>query len=238
MKLIISSEVAQKYPGLRIAFVVARGIRNGAVDAALEARSRQAEEQLRQRFPDPAALETLPPLVAWREIYRSFNVNPKKYRPSAEALIRRVVKGGALPSINLATNAYLLPQLEYLLPVGGYDLAQLDGDITLRFSPGQESFTPIGGDGPELTNQGEVVYADNAKVLTRCWNYRDCDQAKIVEQSRDVALFVEAARPELPTADIVALADAVASTLQAHCGGQVTRGLLDTASERVASLSD
>jgi DNA/RNA-binding domain of Phe-tRNA-synthetase-like protein len=59
---------------------------------------------------------------AWREAYQAFKVNPKKFKPSAEALLRRVVKGSPVPWISKAVNAYLLAELSYLLPVGGYDL--------------------------------------------------------------------------------------------------------------------
>lgn len=236
MELQISESMVSRYPALRIAFLVARGIQNAPVGPALDAELTAAEAEARALFPNNEALEQDSRISGWREVYRSFNVNPKKFRPSAEALLRRVVKGDPLPRINTATNAYLLPQLTNPLPVGGYDLSRISGDIVLRTSPGAESFLGIGAQTPELTDAEEVVYADSARVLTRRWNFRDCDFAKITDESKDIALFVEGPLPQFETAALTGLVDRIAELLVRHCGGSVSTGLLDASRERSLKL--
>src|SRR5258708_40175246 len=107
MKLVISPEVAAQFPDLRIGWLVARIPANEASDERLIAALRQAEAAVRSRFADAAALDGDHRITAWREVYRSFGTNPKKYRPSAEALLRRVVRGDALTPINRAVDAYV-----------------------------------------------------------------------------------------------------------------------------------
>src|SRR5205085_1218263 len=102
-------------------------------------------------------------------------------------------------------------------------------------SPGGERFVPLGAGEPEQTSPDEVVYADEGHVLTRRWNYRDCDHAKVTEQTTDVALFVEAPVAAIPTAAVEQVVGQIADGLRTFCGGQV-RTLL--AEVRVATEWD
>jgi DNA/RNA-binding domain of Phe-tRNA-synthetase-like protein len=133
---------------------------------------------------DNDRLGQLPEIEAWRQAYRTFGVKPRDSRPTAEAFLRRLIKGADFPTISKAVDAYLLVETDYYLPVGGYDLDTITGDIRLRFSGGDEPFIPLGAKLDENTKPGEVVYADDRRILTRKWNYRDCDHCKITDQSQ------------------------------------------------------
>jgi DNA/RNA-binding domain of Phe-tRNA-synthetase-like protein len=235
MHLRVSEEMAQRFPDLRISFVTIQGMDNVGESEGLVAELRAAEADFRNRVPDEEKLGEDARIRAWREAYQAFKVNPKKFKPSAEALLRRVVKGSPVPWISKAVNAYLLAELFYLLPVGGYDVKGVQGDVVLRLSPGNEPFKAIGATEEEKTDAGEVVYADDAKVLTRRWNFRDCDQAKVEAASRDIALFVEAPSALVKTEDLVGLTELIGKKIQQYCGGTIRTGLLDPKKElRVA----
>jgi len=99
----------------------------------LVATARAAEQQLRNRM----SLETMlaqPNILAWQEAYRKFGVKPNKHKPTCEALLRRILKGDTLPTINTIVNCYLIAEMEHLLPCGGYDIDRVRGDIELRIS--------------------------------------------------------------------------------------------------------
>ncbi|ATB33460.1 hypothetical protein MEBOL_006958 [Melittangium boletus DSM 14713] len=227
MHLRVSEEMTQRFPDLRISFVTIQGMDNTGDSEGLAAELRAAEADFRARVPDEEKLGEDARIRAWREAYQAFKVNPKKFKPSAEALLRRVVKGSQVPWISKAVNAYLLAELFYLLPVGGYDLRGVQGDVVLRLSPGSEPFRAIGASEEEHTDAGEVVYADDAKVLTRRWNFRDCDAAKVETASRDIALFVEAPSALVRTEDLVGLTQLIGQKIQQYCGGTIRTGLLD-----------
>ena len=69
----------------------------------------------------------------------------------------------------------------------------MTGDLRLSVSAGDEPFQPLGSSDPsaEKTKKGEVVYLDDARVLTRAWNHRDCEPTKIADTSTEFAIFVE-----------------------------------------------
>lgn len=197
---------------------------------------RAAEGAVRARFADAAQLLLDPHIAAWKDVYRTFGANPNKFRPSAEALLRRVVRGDQLPAINKAVDAYNLIELHTLLPAGGYDLSAIRGDIHLRRSPGGEAFSGIGAAEAEKTDPGEVVYADDERILTRRWNYRDCHEARIVESSADIALFVEAPVASITTDEVRQMADRIAERVRRACGGTTRVGLLDVKQARSIDL--
>ncbi len=227
MNVTVSAEVLDLFPRLRIACISARSIDNKSPRPDLEPLMRESEEKLRKAMPDVPDLEADPRIVAWQETYRRFGTNPKRSRPSAEALLRRIIKGTTLRSVNTAVDAYIVSELEHLLPVGGYDASKIAGDIQLRLSPGDEPFVPIGATEAEKTVKGEVVYGDAERVLTRHWNHRDCDHAKITEDTTDLVLFVEAPDERITTDQARIQADRIAELLTRFCGGRVESRMLD-----------
>jgi len=196
MNLKIDSQIREKYPDLRIGIVRGLGIDNVTIPAELAGLKLDSVKNLRGRL----AIEDLalnPHITAWRQTYKSFGVKPKSHRPTAEALVRRILKGDDLPRISPVVDLYLVNELDNLLPVGGYDLDRVSGDISLEISKGDEEFLPIGATESELTKENEVVYRDNSGILTRRWNYRDSDLAKITPKTQDFVLFIEAALPQI-----------------------------------------
>lgn len=220
MKFIISDEIVQSYPALRIGCVVARNIDNTGRSDDIE--NLKYERAL--SFGKSYSLETLlehPHIRTWRETYKSFGSNPKKYPPTIEALTRRVLKKGEFPTISKAVDLYLVAEIQCLLPVGGYDLDKIDGDIFLRKSIGDEKFIPLGADAEEFTYPGEIIYADSNKILTRRWNYKDCDFSKITESSRNIALFTEAVSKDIPGSSLQEIGFLIKDYLLKYCGGKV-----------------
>jgi len=74
----------------------------------------------------------IPGLAEARDLYKSFDMEPSRHRPSSEALLRRVLKGDDLYRISNAVDACNLASLSFLLPIGMYDLDRVRGDIVLR----------------------------------------------------------------------------------------------------------
>jgi len=219
MKLAIAESIQKKYPDLRIGIVVADEVRNEP-SAALEEFVTKGFRVFASKHDNPNDVEKHKNILAWREIYRSFGVNPKKKKPTAEALLTRVVRSSFVPNINPAVDAYLASEMLHYLPIGGYDLEKIDGDIVLRESVGGEEFTGVGSDDVEKTDQGEVIYADSSRVLTRRWNYRDCDHSKIDVGTTRLALFVEGPVHEISDDEIKDTAQDMSANLSKYCGAK------------------
>src|SRR6478735_7949052 len=92
-----------------------------------------------------AAVRANPPeeITAVRTMYKRVGLDPTKTRPSSEALLRRVRKGDTLPRINSMVDVCNWCSLEFQLPYGLYDAANIEGDVELRIGRADESYPGI-----------------------------------------------------------------------------------------------
>ncbi|MGA5214659.1 B3/4 domain-containing protein [Streptomyces cinereoruber] len=187
----ISPAVADAFPGTLVAVVTATGLRGREPWP----RTAAAQEDLERRLADGTwrpADETDPRIEAWHTAYRSFGTNPRRVRPSVDALGRRLAKKGALPRINPAVDSYNTVSVRHGLPAGAFDLDHVTGDVEIRHAEGTETFTPLGEpDTTENPKPGEIVYVDTTDVLTRHWNHRDAHRTRVTEDSTHVAFVLE-----------------------------------------------
>ncbi|RVU27988.1 hypothetical protein EOT10_06905 [Streptomyces antnestii] len=187
----LAPAVADAFPDTLIALVTAKGLRGREAWPDTAAAVADLEQQLALGAWQPAD-EHDPRIEAWHTAYRSFGTNPRRVRPSVDALGRRLAKKGALPRINPAVDTYNTVSVRHGLPAGAFDLDQVSGDVEIRYADGTESFTPLGEpDTVETPKPGEVVYADAAGVLTRHWNHRDAHRTRVGEDSTHVVFILE-----------------------------------------------
>ncbi|QNP75293.1 hypothetical protein IAG44_41755 [Streptomyces roseirectus] len=187
----ISTAVADAFPDALIAVVTATGLRGHepwpATDAALD----DLERRLAAGTWRPAD-ETDPRIASWHAAYRSFGTNPRRVRPSVDALGRRLAKKGSLPRINPAVDSYNTVSVRHGLPAGAFDLAHVTGAVEIRHATGAETFTPLGEPGTlDHPAPGEIIYTDTTDVLTRHWNHRDAHRTRVTPDSTHVAFVLE-----------------------------------------------
>ncbi len=107
---------------------------NPAVTVATEELSQKMVAQYEGLLPSQ-----IEGLAEARVLYKSFSMDPSRHRPSSEALLRRVLKGKSLYQISNVVDSCNLSSLDFLLPVGMYDLDLVQGDVQLRQGePGDE----------------------------------------------------------------------------------------------------
>ena len=137
--------------------------------------------------------DAVPHVEAWREAYRGFGVNPKRARPSVDALLRRP----ELPGINRVVDAYNTISVRFGLPIGGEDLDAYDGPARLVRADGTEPFATVKNGEPvvEHPEPGEVVWRDDAGVTCRRWNWRQCTRTHITEQTKNALFILERLEP-------------------------------------------
>ncbi|VBB08675.1 phenylalanyl-trna synthetase b3/b4 [Lucifera butyrica] len=75
-------------------------------------------------------LPTIPRIASVRNMYKKLDVDPSRYRPASEALVRRVLQGKGLYYVNSAVDVNNYCSIKFLLPFGIYDAGQIAGDVT------------------------------------------------------------------------------------------------------------
>ncbi len=104
-------------------------------------------------------LKRQPAIAATREAYRRCGKDPSRYRPSAEALCRRLLRGIPLYRIDTLVDLINLVSLSTGYSIGGFDADKIAGDsLCLGIGKADEPFEGIGR-GP-LNIEGLPVYRD------------------------------------------------------------------------------
>lgn len=85
-----------------------------------------------------------PAIFATREAYKKLGKDPNRYRPSAEALCRRILKGQSLYQINTLVDLINLISLKTGYSIGGFDASKIVGDLRLGVGEAGEPFEAIG----------------------------------------------------------------------------------------------
>ena len=221
----IHPEIFELYPGYCWGKVLCWDLDNTRPTAPAEVLLREAEVSVRA---DPALAEITfhPRIAAWRDAFSSFGARPSKFQSSVEALVRRARRGDELPPINLLVGLYNAISLRSLLPVGGDDLAHVAGGLHLRRASGDEPYRELGSGQPDPPAPGEVIYADDEKVLCRRWCWRQGDDSKIVPATRAAVLNIHGL-PPATREEVEAAARELAELVPRHCGGEATWYVLD-----------
>ncbi|MEM1944495.1 MAG: phenylalanine--tRNA ligase beta subunit-related protein [Nitrososphaerota archaeon] len=218
MWLEISQPVRNEFPGLEVRLVKLLGVRvwignAGALDAEVEA----AAQRMRGLY----SLETLKDVETVR-LYRDFfwrvGIDPTKTRPSAEALLRRVLMGRPFPRVNSLVDAYNLASMETLIPIAAFDLDLLRMDLVMRRARRGEFFHGIGMAWPHQLTGRELVVEDREKLIA-IYPYRDADSTKVTERTVNTLVMVCGA-PKVPAARLEEATERVVDYITRHCGGR------------------
>ena len=115
-------------------------------------------EDYRSRF-TTISIKEMAAIEATRRVYRACGKDPSRYRPAAEALIRRVVQGKELYQIDTLVDLINLASMKYGYSIGGFDADKFVGD-TLALGVGEPG-EPYEGIGRGMLNiEGMPVYRD------------------------------------------------------------------------------
>ncbi len=220
-----SPDVFAMFPGYRRGVVLGFGVDNGASSSTLIEALRGAEEAARNSL-EGIDIAQEPRIAWWREAFRTMGVKPTEYRPSVEALVRRVLRGDALPSISRLVDIGNVVSLTKIIPVGAHAVDLLREGLELRLAVQGDTFTPFGSEETESPPSGEVVLADGHEVVTRRWVWRQARHTVVTNQTSDVEFNVDA-MPGVDTLDEIC--DSIARLVRDYCGGTTRVGILSAA---------
>jgi DNA/RNA-binding domain of Phe-tRNA-synthetase-like protein len=224
VKFKIDPAIFATFPGLHIGVVCAKGVDNQGDCPDLLEKIKKIQREIRDSF-DMETLADCPKIQNWRYAYTLFGAKPKKHRSSVESLYRMTLEGKELHPINKVVDIYNYLSLSHMVPVGGDDLAKVQGDIELGFARGDEPFLPLGSYEVQRAKEGEVIYADEREVLCRRWNWRESEKSKMTERTRDV-LLVSEGLPPVTAEDMKRIVDDLAQLVAKYCGGKISRDIL------------
>jgi len=137
-------------------------------------------------------LQDHPNIKAWREAFKKLGIAPTKYPSFIESLLRRALKGGPFPRFNPIVVLYNSIALKYLVPISGHSISGVDGNISLTFAAGTETFIPMDMGEQEVAEKGEVIVKDDREALTRRWLWKRSNKDRIESETTLACLLIHA----------------------------------------------
>ena len=217
MMLTIASEVAEAFPDLKVLARKIYGVTVERQNAELERFKAEVVSWVKKRF----KLETLkdePIFRAYREFFWRIGVDPTKHRPASEALIRRILSGKTIPTINTVVDAYNLASIQTGVALAVFDLDKLKGSLQMRFAKPGEAFLGIGMEKPLRLEGGEIVVSDEEKLVA-VYPYRDADSSKVTLQTENLLILV-CGVPGIPQGKLLEAAEVCVKNITKFCGGK------------------
>lgn len=104
------------------------------------------------------ALADLNGIKKWREAFKLAGTDPSRYRPSHEALFRRLKKGERLPDIHSAVDLNNYFSVKYCMPIGIYDTEKISGPVIVKIGAPEDGYEGING--REVNMENKLLTAD------------------------------------------------------------------------------
>ncbi len=166
----------------------------GWIDARVDVRSAdqelgQALDQARERRLadlDGRPASTVPRVIAARRAYKALGKDPARYRPAAEALIRRLVQGKGLYRVNNVVDVNNLLSISSGISIGAYDAESLAPPVVFRRGGAGETYAGIGR-GP-VNLEGLPIFADADGPFGSPTS--DAERSKITETTRHLLMVL------------------------------------------------
>jgi len=117
---------------------------SGGDDSSLAELRREVARKARERC-DLGSLSSHPTVAAMRKLFRAAGCDPTRYRPSSEALLRRILKGEEIPAINPFVDMNNCLSAELAVPCCVMAEGTFEPPFVLRSGRAGESYQSLRG---------------------------------------------------------------------------------------------
>ncbi len=220
MNFYIQPAVFKQFPHLKVGVLLVKGIDNQTnhlgidVVIAKEIKAIQTKYQI-------GDLNQISKISNWRAAYQLLGYKPSSHRPRVESWLRLLIQGKQLPDINTACNLCNLVSVKHLLSIHGYDLGKVEGDIRLAVARENEPFLA------NTKKEGEVMYRDDVAVLHEVWNWRQSEQTKVTNLTKNMLCVVEGLESAF-LSEVAQALEELGELIATYCGGVSELYLLDS----------
>lgn len=185
MQIIISDEIQKICPLLTLGIVQAM-VTNSPTSQLLSDEMASLETGFRQDY-TLDQLNKRPAILATRLAYKALGKEPGRYRPSAEALCRRILREIPLYRVNTLVDIINIVSVKTGFSIGAFDMSKIEGEkLTLGVGKAGEDFEAIGRG--QLNIEGLPVYRDAVGGIGTPTS--DNERTKITEETQQLLVII------------------------------------------------
>lgn len=212
----IDPKVKEVFPSVSIGIALIRGVTIKKSDDALEKEKESLLSDLSKMTTDDISAAS--EIVSYRKLYKQMGIDWHSRRPSPEALLRRVVLGKGLYTVNTCVDAYNLAVMRHKVSVGAFDFASVEFPTVLQFAGAGDGILLLGDDKETMYTEKELAYYDKNGGYNIDFNYRDAKRTMVTEKTSDVWINVDGVFDITPLQVEETLVESI-ELIQKYCGG-------------------
>lgn len=159
MKITIDEKLFSIHPNFKIGINHYTKIVVAESPQMLKGRLQLFQEQLFFELEDQA-VTSYEAIQEWRALWKQAGADPNRYRPSIEAMLRRIKKGNYLPSTNNAVDLNNFFSLQFKIPIGIYNLDHVTDFIEISLGSDMDAYEGVNGRNNSLH---KMIIAKDAK---------------------------------------------------------------------------
>ncbi|WP_407675640.1 B3/B4 domain-containing protein [Peribacillus glennii] len=218
METYIDDALERKVPGFKAGIITYHNIKVGDSPQMVKGRLQLFQESIFFDLQEKELAE-FKGIKEWRQVFKSAGTDPSRYRPSAEALYRRIKKQNYLPSVNSAIDLNNFFSLQYEVPIGIYNSDHISGDVKIKIGEAGEEYTGINSRINSMQNM--IVSTDDAGPFGS--PFVDSERTMVTEHTNN-ALQIIYLRPSITKEDGYKLTKSLMDMfLQIHGGEAACR---------------
>lgn len=220
MHIRINEIIFEKLPTFKIGMITYEDITVSAAPQMLRGRLQLYQESMAIDL-DSKGLTDYQGVREWRNVFKVLGMDPSKYRPSHEAMIRRIAKRQFLDSIHSAADINNFFSIQYEIPIGIYDLCKIKGDIEIRMGSDEESYDALNN--RIISATGKIVSSDTTGVFGS--PFVDSKRTVVTEETKS-ALQIVYLKPSMSTEEGKNLLQSMSKMFNQVNGGSATFSII------------
>lgn len=201
MDIIIEQEIRDEAPWFKVVVVEADVLNHDTSDDLWQELLTEGN-RIRKLY-EMSDINKRSGIAATRRVYKALGKEPNRYRPSSEALCRRLVKGMELYRTLTLIDLINLLSIRSGYSIGGFDADKINGEI-LKLGVGREGekFNAIGRG--ELNIASLPIYRDSTGGIGTPTS--DEERTKLSESTTRLLMCINIYEEELPVQETITYA--------------------------------
>jgi len=221
LEIQLSSSLKAEIPDFKIGVIHYNNIEVSDSPQMVKGRLRLFQESLYFDLVDKPLTE-FAGISEWRQIFKKVGTDPNRYRPSVEALYRRIKKQNYIDTIHSAADINNFFSLQYQVPIGVYDMEKIKGAIQIRVGTEDDTYTGING--REINMMNKILSSDELGPFGS--PYVDSERSAVTLQAKNAIQLVYL-QPSMKTEQAKKLVHSLKDMfIQIH-GGTATDSIID-----------
>lgn len=157
IELTFSQAVKEKFPDLKIGFIIVSNVENKEFDENLELKKKEIEEFIKNNYQNYKEIEII---KKYSEFYKKFE---KTY--PIEFQIKSILNGRGFPKVSCVVEAMFMAELKNCFLTAGHDLDKIEGNLFTDITVGSENYVNISGKEISL-KKDDIITKDNSGIIS------------------------------------------------------------------------